>query len=147
MSDIKTYPIWDGDDAYAERAAPAPFGYQVMLDLYDCREKILGNLSQVYGFLELLVGALHMTKQAPPFVFLSPPEYLDKQGISGWVPLVESGIQIHTLLARRFVSVDIYCCHQFDAAVAKSVAQNMFGPCAIDMQEIQRGRKYRWGAG
>ncbi len=133
-----------GDDGYAERAEPAPFGYQLLLDLYGCNEKTLCDINRVYAFLEMLVGELGMTKQAPPFVFLSPPEFLDKQGISGWVPLIESGIQIHTLVQKRFVSVDVYCCRKFNADTVRTIAKTVFEANVIDMTEVHRGRKYRY---
>ena len=133
---------WDGDDGYVERAAPAPFGYLLALDLYDCNADVLDDVGLVYTFLELLVSRLGMTKQAPPFVFLSPPEFPDKAGVSGWVPLIESGIQIHTLTPCRFVSVDVYCCRKFNIHEVQEVAQAFFNPAAIDVNEITRGAKY-----
>lgn len=134
---------WDGDDGYVEaEPRPAPFGYLLTLDLYDCHPRHLSDLRRVYAFLDGLVAALGMTKQAPPFVFLSPAEFPDKAGISGWVPLIESGIQIHTLQPRRFVSVDIYCCRRFDQAKVCELARLFFDPLDIEINEIERGKKY-----
>ena len=39
-----------------------------------------------------------MEKQAPPSIFRSDAtRFPDKAGLSGWVPLIESSIVIHTL--------------------------------------------------
>jgi S-adenosylmethionine decarboxylase len=134
---------WDGDDGYVEqRPQVPPFGYMLTLDLYDCNAMALDDIRRVYAFLETLVHRLGMTKQAPPFVFLSPPEFPDKAGVSGWVPLIESGIQIHTLTPCRFVSVDVYCCRKFNIHEVQEVAQAFFNPAAIDVNEITRGAKY-----
>ena len=134
---------WDGDDGYVERKAPAPFGYLLALDLYDCNADVLDDVGLVYTFLELLVSRLGMTKQAPPFVFLSPPGFPAKEGISGWVPLIESGIQIHTLTCERFVSIDVYCCHRADRAMVLDIAQQFFAPKHHDIHEMPRGVSYR----
>ena len=134
---------WDGDDGYVEEPPRSrPFGYLMMLDLYHCNQAYLGDIRRAYAFLEALAHALRMTKQSPPFVFLSPPEFADKVGISGWLPLIESGIQIHTVIGQRFVSVDIYCCRRFDQNKAREIAKLFFSPLEIEINEIERGSKY-----
>lgn len=119
-----------------------PFGYLLTLDLYGCLPGVCDDLDACYNFLEALVAALAMSKQAPPFIFRSPTEYPDKAGLSGWVPLIESGIQIHTLTPKNFISVDIYCCREFDKDRVVSVARKFFSPREIEMTQIARGLKY-----
>jgi len=121
---------------------PVPFGYLLTLDLYGCRAGVCDDLSFCYDFLCSLVKNLGMTMQAPPFVFRSPPEYKDKAGLSGWVPLIESGIQIHTLIPKNFISVDIYCCHEFETGKVIALAKQLFEPKAIEMNQVPRGLKY-----
>ena len=121
---------------------PKPFGYILMLDLYGCRPGVCADLDAGYRFLETLVVELGMTAQAPPFIFRSPQQYPDKAGLSGWVPLIESGIQIHTLIPKNFISIDIYCCHEFDAEHVVSVARTFFAPKAIEQNQVARGLKY-----
>ncbi len=133
-----------GDDAYGERDDPAPFGYLMTLDLYACRPTTLADIGLVYGFLEMLVLKLGVKKQAPPFVFLSPPEYTDKVGITAWVPLIESGIQVHTLQPRRYVSVVIYCCRKIDQGLVSNIARGFFDPREVSVMQIECGRKYHW---
>jgi len=136
-----TFPAWNGDDGYVEGEV-APFGYSLTLDLYHCDPAVIANISCVYEYLEGLVDALKMHTQAPPFVFRSPIGYADKQGISAWVPLIESGISVHTLEPRSFATVDIFCCHKFDVDVVLAVTKLHFSPQDIDMHEIKRGVRY-----
>lgn len=119
-----------------------PFGYLLTLDLYACRSGASDDIGLCYGFLEELVRELGMTMQAPPFVFKSPPQYPDKAGLSGWVPLIESGIQIHTLTPKNFISIDIYCCHEFDAGKVLAFSERWFSPREYEMNQIPRGTRY-----
>lgn len=124
------------------RHEPEPFGYLLTLDLYGCRNGACDDLTACYNFLEALVKQLGMTMQAPPFLFRSPAQYPDKAGLSGWVPLIESGIQIHTLSPKHFVSIDIYCCHEFDKEHIVELARGYFTPAEVEMNQIPRGLKY-----
>lgn len=121
---------------------PKPFGYLLTLDLYGCAAGASDDLNLCYRFLETLVTKLGMTAQCPPYIFRSPLQFPDKAGLSGWVGLIESGIQIHTLTARNFISIDIYCCHEFDSEHVVSVASDFFGPKAVEMNQLARGLKY-----
>jgi S-adenosylmethionine/arginine decarboxylase-like enzyme len=135
---------WDGDDEYASRDSPPPFGYLLALDLYGCKDIYLCDLGRAYGFLEALVLNLGVQKQAPPAVFLSPPEYTDKVGISGWVPLIESGIQLHTLQPRRYASVVIFCCRPINEKAVREVAKGFYEPSGIESRRIVCGHRYYW---
>lgn len=120
-----------------------PFGYQLMLDMYDCQGEAVSSLSLAYAFLDALADRLEMTKQAPPFLFRSDGEtYPDKAGLSGWLPLIESGIQIHTLEPVRFVSLDVYSCRPFDQAVIEEFAKATFQPSNVELQFVRRGNRY-----
>jgi S-adenosylmethionine/arginine decarboxylase-like enzyme len=140
-SQPKTWPAWDGDDGYVE-GAREPFGYLLTLDMYRCRPAVLGSLEEVYRYLESLADSLGMHKQAPPYVLRSPDDFPSKKGISAWLPLIESGISVHTLEERGFVSVDIYCCHKFDVNTVLAVSKLYFAPEDIDLHEIKRGVRY-----
>ena len=134
---------WDGDDEYAERKAPAPFGYLLAVDLYECESEHLDDVGFIYEFLETLVRRMGMIKQAPPFVFLSPPGFPDKAGVSGWVPLIESGIQIHTVAPARFVSLDVYCCRRVEHDVVLHIAAQFFRPAHHGWAELERGTRWK----
>ncbi len=119
------------------------FGYQLLLDLYDCKSGVCDDLSLCYQFLDESVAELGMEKQAPPNIFRSDEiRFPDKAGLSGWVPLIESSIVIHTLTPKNFISIDVYCCRRFDIQKAKQLCRRFFGPQRMDEQYIERGLDY-----
>jgi S-adenosylmethionine/arginine decarboxylase-like enzyme len=123
--------------------APEPFGYLLTLDLYGCKPGACDDLDLCYRFLETLVDELGMTVQAPPFIFKSnAARFPDKAGLSGWVPLIESGIQIHTLTPKNFISIDVYCCRKFSTEKIVGVAHDFFEQQAVEMNSLLRGLKY-----
>jgi len=119
------------------------FGFQLLLDLYDCRAGACDDLTLCYQFLDEIVDYLGMEKQAPPNIFRTPDlRFPDKAGLSGWAPLVESSIVIHTLSVTNFISVDIYCCREFDVDKAKDFVNRFFSPKRMDGQYLLRGVDY-----
>ncbi|OGM10515.1 hypothetical protein A2Z67_02845 [Candidatus Woesebacteria bacterium RBG_13_36_22] len=122
-----------------------PFGYELLVDLYACASDI-GSIDLVYRFLEEALVVLGSTAQAPPYVFKSPIEkFPDKAGISAWLPLIESGIQVHTLLCKSFVSIDYYTCGTIDFKIESNLillAKRYFKPKVMESQLILRGKSY-----
>lgn len=120
-----------------------PFGYLLTLDLYGCKEGACDDINLCYQFLDDLVAKLRMGKQSPPFIFRSDgTKYPDKAGLSGWVPLIESGIQIHTLTPKNFISIDIYSCGKFSAEYIGEFAKDYFSAKEVETNFIERGVKY-----
>src|SRR3989344_9480407 len=119
-----------------------PFGFLLMLDLYGCKPGTAGDLTLCYEYLNNLVDFLGMTKQSPPFIFVSPLEYPEKAGLSGWVPLIESGIQIHTLVPKNFISIDVYSFHKFSPIGVEEYTSKIFQPQKVEKNFILRGIKY-----
>ncbi len=119
------------------------FGYELLLDLYDCAQGVCDDLSHCYQFLDTIVTDLGMEKQAPPNIFRSNAErFPDKAGLSGWVPLIESSVVIHTLSVKNFISVDVYCCRSFDRQKAIDSCKRYFSPQKIESQFLHRGLSY-----
>ncbi len=120
-----------------------PFGYEYLLDLYDCKPGACDDLDLCYKFLDDIVGYLGMEKQSPPNIFRSDGvRFPDKAGLSGWAPLIESSIVIHTLTPKNFISLDIYCCKSFDLKKAKEFCQGFFSPRKIEEHYVERGTEY-----
>lgn len=120
-----------------------PFGYELLLDLYNCKPGVCDDLSLCYRFLDEIVGYLGMEKQAPPSIFFTDAsKFPDKAGLSGWAPLVESSVVIHTLSMTNFISVDIYCCKEFSTAKAKEFTRKFFEPERMDARFLERGVDY-----
>ena len=119
------------------------FGFQQLLDLYGCKKGVSDDLTLCYNFLDEIVGYLGMEKQSPPNIFRSDEtRFPDKAGLSGWVPLIESSIVIHTLSPKDFISIDIYCCRSFDRQKAIEFCRKFFHPKRVDEQYIERGQDY-----
>jgi S-adenosylmethionine decarboxylase len=119
-----------------------PFGYLLTLDLYEVKPGICDDIKACYTFLNDLVDKLKMTKMCPPFIFYGPPEYPDKAGVSGWVGLIESGIQLHTLSPKNFVSIDVYSCQEFSKEGIAEYCKEYFGAKEVESDFILRGTKY-----
>lgn len=124
-----------------------PFGFSYLLDLYGCEPGAADNLELHYRFLEELVDRLDMTRMSQPVVMHGPRErgrelYPEKAGVSGWVPLIESGIQIHSMEPKRFITLDVYSCKKFEPAVVSEFARECFAPCNWEEHFIERGVKY-----
>lgn len=119
------------------------FGFHLMLDCYNCNPDRLDDIEACYRFLDSLVTIIKMTKQTQPYVFRTPDGFVGKEGLSGWVPLVESGISLHTLIESRFISLDVYSCKEFDCQKVIAFTQQTFHPAEIEQNHILRGRKYR----
>ncbi len=119
------------------------FGFQLLLDFYGCKPGVCNDLDLCYDFLDDIVDDLGMKKQAPPDVFRSDQElYPEKAGLSGWVPLIESSVVIHTLSKKRFITIDIYSCRPFDPKQAEKFCKLYFFPTKIEHQFVERGRNY-----
>lgn len=127
-----------------------PFGYSYLIDLFDCREGTADDMELTYRFLETLVDKIGMTKMSAPVVIHAPKVngveiYPDKAGVSGWVPLIESGIQIHSIEPTHFITIDLYSCKRFDPEIVKAYAQETFGFKSCQEHFIVRGKNYPIG--
>jgi S-adenosylmethionine/arginine decarboxylase-like enzyme len=109
-----------------------PFGYSYYLDMYNCRVGAADDLELHYRFLERVVDKIGMTRMSQPIVIHGPTKdgkelYPDKLGVSAWVPLIESGIQIHSIEPSRFITLDVYSCNKFDKMIVLDYARECFG--------------------
>ena len=119
------------------------FGFQLLLDLYGCKEGVCDDLTLCYKYLDDIVAFLGMEKQSPPNIFRTDEKrFPDKAGLSGWAPLVESSIVIHTLSPKNFISIDVYCCKEFDRQKAKDFTHKFFEPKRMDDFYLERGLDY-----
>lgn len=119
------------------------FGRSLHIDLYGVRRELCEDLNFCYRLLDDLVAHLGMHKQSPPYLFRSPEDaFPDKAGLSGWVPLIESGISIHTLTVKEFVTVDVYTCGDLDPAQTLRFLCERLAPRQVEHQLVVRGTRY-----
>jgi S-adenosylmethionine/arginine decarboxylase-like enzyme len=115
--------------------------------MYDCAPGVADNMELTYRFLETLVDKLGMTRMSQPFVIHGPTKdgveiYPDKAGISGWVPLIESGISVHSIEPTHFITLDVYSCRYFDKELVYNYAKELFGFKQHEETFLERGTKY-----
>ena len=119
------------------------FGYELLVDCYDCKEGVCDDLALCYEFLDQIVPFIEMEKQGEPAVFRTDEErFPGKDGLSGWVPLAESSIVIHTLSLNNYISLDVYSCKEFDINKVLEFVKKWFNPKNIDTNFVHRGTKY-----
>jgi S-adenosylmethionine decarboxylase len=116
-----------------------PFGYSYLLDMFDCLPGTADDMELTYR--------LQMTQMSAPVVIHAPRDkgveiYPEKAGVSGWVPLIESGIQIHSIEPTHFITLDVYSCREFDTKVVYDFAQETFGFKSHEHFYTIRGRNY-----
>jgi S-adenosylmethionine/arginine decarboxylase-like enzyme len=131
----------------AEKTRPpelgSAFGHSLHLDLYGVDRGLCDDIGFCYALLDELIERMGMHKQSPPFIFRSPDiEFPDKAGLSGWVPLIESGISIHTLTIVGFVSIDIYTCGFLNVADTTAFLVDRLHASSCEQQYLIRGAKY-----
>ena len=124
-----------------------PFGYSYYLDMYNCREGAADDLELHYRFLERVVDKIGMTRMSQPVVMHGPTRngvetYPDKAGVSGWVALIESGIQIHSMEPKHFITLDVYSCNKFRTEIIYNYAKECFGFDSHEEHTFVRGKKY-----
>jgi S-adenosylmethionine/arginine decarboxylase-like enzyme len=119
------------------------FGQSLHVDLYGVRPELCDDLSFCYALLDDLTVFLDMHKQSPPFLFRSPTDFFpDKAGLSGWVPLIESGISIHTLTLQEFVTIDIYTCGELHVEKALAFVSERLQSSHYEHHYLVRGLEY-----
>ena len=117
-----------------------PWGYQLIVDCFGCDEEVCCDLDKGYEFLDKICVFLKMTKQTQPYIFKTcETTFPGRPGYSGWVPIIESGIQIHTSAKNRFVSVDVYSCKKFDPVEVENFVRNWFNPKVVETVLLNRG--------
>ncbi len=120
------------------------WGYQLLLDCFGCDQDTCCDLDHGYEFLDKICPHLQMTKQTQPYIFKTcETAFPGRPGYSGWVPIIESGIQIHTSAKNRFISVDVYSCRMFEESRVVEFVKKWFQPSHIDARFLHRGKSYR----
>jgi S-adenosylmethionine decarboxylase len=115
--------------------------------MYGCKDGVADDMELTYRFLERLVDRIGMTRMSQPVVIHGPTDhgrelYPEKAGVSGWVPLIESGIQIHSIEPTHFITLDVYSCKEFDPKVILEYAKECFGFTEHEEHFFVRGKSY-----
>jgi S-adenosylmethionine decarboxylase len=120
-----------------------PFGLHLMMDMYDCSPEVLNDRELVLKILKTLPKKLDMEILFPPVVtFALPNGKKDPGGWSGFVMIQESHISVHTFIKRRFVTIDVYSCKNFDVQYAIKYFKDIFQTDDVEYEIEVRGRRY-----
>ncbi len=127
------------------RPAPSspdqPWGFQLIVDCFGCDYDICCDLERGYEFLDQICRHLKMTKQTQPYVFKTcETTFPGRPGYSGWVPIIESGIQVHTSAYNNFISIDVYSCRPFSNEDVTGFITRWFEPSHIETGFLHRGK-------
>jgi len=118
------------------------FGLHLTLDGYGCSYERLTNLDAIYEFLDTCPDLIHMTKIMPPYAFKYHGKVPDDWGLSGFVLIAESHISIHTFPERRYLSLDIFSCKDFDYQQAVDYVTEFFGIGRHKINLLDRGLEF-----
>lgn len=124
--------------------ADKSFGILYAVDFYGCDPFKLDSIDVCYELLDKLPDVLKMTKQCPPYVFRTPKDtHLENcEGNSGWVGLVQSGIQFHSMPSKGFLSLDVYTCSSLVIADVVGFVKQLFGYTHYKGTLLERGIEY-----
>lgn len=104
------------------------FGPHLTIDLYGCDAGLLSSTDHIYKILDEMPGLLEMRKITKPQIlpYGGSPGTFDKGGISAFVMIATSHISIHTFIAQKYASVDIFSCKEFDTEKATKYISGKF---------------------
>ena len=119
------------------------FGLHLTFDGYGCNPRILNSRAAAERFLNLLARDLKMRKLLGPKVVYTPGnDSKDPGGFSGFLIIQESHFSVHTFPKRRFVSIDVYSCRDFDCREASRFIKKFFHARSAEVYIVVRGRQY-----
>ncbi|MDE1855151.1 MAG: adenosylmethionine decarboxylase [Candidatus Micrarchaeota archaeon] len=120
------------------------FGPHLTVDLYGCDAKLLSDMAHVYRILDEMPGLLDMKKISKPQVmpYEGSAGTFDKGGISAFVIIATSHISIHTFVAQKYASVDIFSCKAFDTERAIRYISGKFKAKKIETNLLSRGKEF-----
>lgn len=119
------------------------FGLHLMVDAYDCDQKVLANANLLYKLLDSLPTELGMRKMIKPYIVSTEGNNIkDPGGWSGFILIEESHISLHTFVKRGFVTIDVYSCKEFDIKIALKYLKKVFKTSNLEYIVEKRGKKY-----
>lgn len=118
------------------------FGPHLILDGYRAERKKLEDINLIYRALDELPSKIGMTKIMPPYVFKYSGIKPEDWGVSGFVLIAESHISIHTFPEKKFLSLDIFSCKNFDTDFAQEYVIELFKIGKFESKVLDRGTEF-----
>jgi len=128
------------------KTATIKFGNHLIFDGYNCDFRKLDNETHIIKVLNDLVRISKMKKISDPVIVKADGNEAlggkDPGGYSAFILIQESHISIHTFTRRKFITVDVYTCKEFEARPVIDYLINAFKVKDSDILKIDRGLKY-----
>ena len=103
-----------------------PFGWQLLLDLYDCDEYKIRSRDEIVRFVVELCNRINMRRFGEPLIEHFGYEKPETVGYS-LVQLIEtSAIVGHFSEMQRAAYLDIFSCKEYDAGAVTEFAKEFF---------------------
>jgi S-adenosylmethionine decarboxylase len=118
------------------------FGSHLMIDGHHAEKSKLEDIDFIRGLLEQLPLDMDMHKIMPVHVKTVVGSHPEDAGITGVVIVAESHIAIQTFPEKRFVSVDVFSCKEFDTQKAISSLVEAFQIGRFETHLINRGKEF-----
>ena len=115
----------------------------LMIDQYECDNKLMDDPKYIYHSLEELTKLLKMKPLTKPQVVKAESNSKrDPGGWSGYIIIQESHISIHTFIDKGFLTADVYSCKPFDVKKGIKYFQKRFKSKNLEINEVVRGINY-----
>ena len=119
------------------------FGPHLMVDGYNASYEKLASVESITNFLDMLPAQIEMTKIMPPYVFkYDGGDKPEDWGVSGFVIIAESHISIHTFPEKKYFSIDIFSCKEFDIEKALNIIKEYFETEDLEVRTTERGSEF-----
>ncbi len=113
-----------------------------MIDGHHAQKTKLEDMDFIRGVLEKLPLEMDMHKIMPVHIMNVAGTHPEDAGITGVVIVAESHIAIHTFPEKRFVSMDVFSCKEFDTQKAISSLVEAFQIGRFETHLINRGKEF-----
>ncbi len=113
-------------------------GSQLIIDAFECNQK-LESIEAIEKFLLDIADDIDMTPISEPKVINHKAEKEEDSGITGFLIIAESHISIHTYPKKKFASIDIFSCKEFDYNRAVEYTKTAFAPKRVQHNILHRG--------
>jgi S-adenosylmethionine decarboxylase len=107
------------------RFAPEIFRKRLLIEGYFARQEL--DAQAIRDYFTAITDRLGLRTYGEPIVHQTKGQgKAANEGYDAFVPLIDSGIYVCVWSARRFASVILYTCAEFDESVATEVTRQFF---------------------
>jgi hypothetical protein len=107
------------------RLAPEIFRKRLLIEGYYARQEL--DAQAIREYFVAVTSQLGLRTYGEPIVHQTTGQgKATNEGYDAFVPLIDSGIYVCVWSVRRFASVILYTCAEFDESVALEVARRFF---------------------